>query len=356
MVGDTEMLSAILESLGDGVIVADENGKFIVFNAAAERLLGLGVVDGSPSEWATRYGVFYPDMTTPYPAAELPLTRAIAGHVSEQVELFIRNPHRPEGRFISISGRPVRDATGAVRGGVIVFHDITARKELDRFKDETASLLVHDLKNPMTVILSNLEYLTEEFREVPVAAHIGEALTDASSGARRGLRLIGNLLDLSRLEQQRFVPDRIAIDIGALLREVSGHRRAQARAGQVTVEVIADPELRVEGDEDLLMRVVENIFDNALRYTPAGGRIVLRGHRVGERAQLRVCNTGDSIPAEVASRVFEKYSQGRTLAGRRMNLGLGLYFCRLAVEAHGGRIWTETSSEFPTIFALELPR
>src|SRR4051794_15176212 len=164
MVGDTELLSAILESLGDGVVVADENGKFIVFNDAAERLLGFGAVDVPPSEWAQRYGCFYPDMTTPYAAAELPLSRAIAGHTSEQVEIFVRNARRPDGRFISISGRPVRDAAGVVRGGVVVFHDITARKELDRFKDETASLLVHDLKNPMSVILSNLEYLTEEFR------------------------------------------------------------------------------------------------------------------------------------------------------------------------------------------------
>src|SRR6266511_3447242 len=178
MVGDTDMLKAILESLGDGVIVADENGKFTVFNDAAERLLGIGPVDDDPTDWSIRYGCFYPDMQTLVPTAELPLIRAIAGHTSEQVELFIRNPRRPEGRFISVSGRPVRDAAGVVRGGVIVFHDITARKELDRFKDETASLLVHDLKNPMTVILSNLEYLTEEFRENPVAAHIADALTD----------------------------------------------------------------------------------------------------------------------------------------------------------------------------------
>src|SRR5207249_77929 len=114
--------------------------------------------------------------------------RAIGGHITEQAELFVRNPRRPEGLFLGMSGRPLRGRDGAIRGGVVVFHDITARKELDRFKEETASLVVHDLKNPMTVIISNLEFLAEEFRSQAVEGVLTDALTDAVSGARRGLR------------------------------------------------------------------------------------------------------------------------------------------------------------------------
>lgn len=124
----TKLLISIIESMGDGLIVADENGKFLVFNRVAERVLGLGPVQGSLDEWSDRYGVFHPDRVTPFPSSQLPLARAIRGEASDQVELFIKNPNVPDGVFISVTGRPLYDDTGATRGGVIVLRDISERK------------------------------------------------------------------------------------------------------------------------------------------------------------------------------------------------------------------------------------
>src|SRR5262249_7462937 len=107
--------------------VADENGRFLVFNPAAEQILGIGATDTPPADWSDRYRLFLPDMTTPFPSAEVPLARAIRGESVTGVELFIRAPHTPEGVGVSANARPLRDETGAVRGGVVVFGDISQR-------------------------------------------------------------------------------------------------------------------------------------------------------------------------------------------------------------------------------------
>jgi PAS domain S-box-containing protein len=128
----TELLQSILANMADGVIVADEHGKFLVFNPEAERLFGLGASDCPPAEWSQRYGLFLPDMITPFPAADLPLARAIRGEQVREVEMFVRHNKAPQGLWASITGGPLRDERGAVMGGVIVCRDVTERKGAER--------------------------------------------------------------------------------------------------------------------------------------------------------------------------------------------------------------------------------
>ncbi|HVH42162.1 MAG TPA: diguanylate cyclase [Labilithrix sp.] len=135
------VLRSIFDSAGDGIVVADENGKFQFFNQAAERILGMGSTDASPSSWSSRYGVFHVDQTTPFPAPELPLARALRGEPTDHIELFIRNPMVPGGVFISLTGRPMRDPSGKNRGGVVTFADVT---ELRKARAELAMLATTD--------------------------------------------------------------------------------------------------------------------------------------------------------------------------------------------------------------------
>src|SRR5207253_1530621 len=120
-----ELLQLILESIADGVVVADSNGKFLLFNTAAEQVLGIGATDTTPNQWSDRYGSYLPDAATLYPPNELPLVRAMRGESVDAVEVFIRNAKVPDGRLLSITGRPLRGEEGALQGGVVVFHDIT---------------------------------------------------------------------------------------------------------------------------------------------------------------------------------------------------------------------------------------
>jgi PAS domain S-box-containing protein len=143
-----ELLQLILESIADGVVVADSNGKFLLFNAAAEQVLGIGATDTAPSQWSDRYGSYLPDGVTLYPPNDLPLVRAMRGENVDPIELFICNPQVPEGRLLSISGRPLKRADGALQGGVVVFHDMTERKKAEkalRQSEERFRLLVSEV-------------------------------------------------------------------------------------------------------------------------------------------------------------------------------------------------------------------
>ena len=122
---DCDLLQSILNSLAEGVIIADTNGRFLFFNSVAEKILGLGSVDISSAAWSDTYGCFYPDAITPFPSELLPLTRALNGEESQNTVIFIKNPERPNGVYINVSGKPLTDAAGSLQGGTVVFRDIT---------------------------------------------------------------------------------------------------------------------------------------------------------------------------------------------------------------------------------------
>jgi two-component system, sensor histidine kinase and response regulator len=223
--------------------------------------------------------------------------------------------------------------------------------ELMRFRDEMSALLVHDLKGPTAVVEMSLEYLQREIAALQPTA--SEALEDAQAATQRIGRIVTNLLDLVRLESQRLVLHRAATRPGALMSAVAHVRAPLARKRTVQLQLDLDDRLEIQADVDLLTRVIENIVDNSLRHVPDGGHILLRTALRGERAVLLIGNDGPPVQPEMRQAIFEKWNRGEQ-AGSRRNLGLGLYFCRLAMEAHGGRIWVE-SEPMPTVFGLEIP-
>jgi len=139
----TTILQSILRSLGEGVIVADMAGKFLVWNPAAERIIGLGPTNSSPEAWQRTYGVYLPDRVTPYPTEDLPLAKAIRGISVDGDEQFLRHAGCPDGLWLSVTGRPVYDASGAPLGGVVVVRDISNRKREDETLARLAAIVDH---------------------------------------------------------------------------------------------------------------------------------------------------------------------------------------------------------------------
>jgi PAS domain-containing protein len=142
-----QRLQAIISSIGEGVVVSDTNMNFIVFNPIAEEILGFGAVEIPVTEWASRYGTFRPDKVTPFPSEELPLFRALKGESADEVEIFIRNQVFPEGKFICVTGRPIRNNQKEIIGSVVVFRDISAMKHMEE-------LILENEKRLKTIISS----------------------------------------------------------------------------------------------------------------------------------------------------------------------------------------------------------
>jgi PAS domain S-box-containing protein len=121
----TTLLQSLLDSVSDGVVGADSDGRFVWFNPAGEKILGTGATDADPSEWSEQYGLYMPDRVTPYPSQDLPLSRAIRGEEVDEAIVFVRNPWKPAGRVLSANARPLKTQDGTVYGGVVTFRDTT---------------------------------------------------------------------------------------------------------------------------------------------------------------------------------------------------------------------------------------
>jgi PAS domain S-box-containing protein len=153
----TRLLQSVLDSISDGLVAADERGKFILWNPAAEKIVGLGAANMPPDKWSEYYGVYLPDKVTPFPLEDNPLARALQGKVSDAV-MYLRRPKHTAGVFIEITASPLRDKSGKVRGGVTAFRDITERmRSEDRLREYER--VVEDLEDMIVVVDSGYRYV-----------------------------------------------------------------------------------------------------------------------------------------------------------------------------------------------------
>ncbi len=162
----SELMETSFKSISDGIVVADAEGKFLYVNPGAEHIVGMGITDGTLNEWVKKYGIYYPDRETPLKTEALPLVRAIHhGESTDEQDLFIRNRNRPAGVFIRMSGWPLLDNTGGIRGGVIIFRDVTrsvlAEEALDRAfaqgRMEIVDTILHNIGNAITSVTTGIE-------------------------------------------------------------------------------------------------------------------------------------------------------------------------------------------------------
>ncbi|HXU60991.1 MAG TPA: ATP-binding protein [Polyangia bacterium] len=223
---------------------------------------------------------------------------------------------------------------------------------LDRYKREMSALAAHDIKGPLGAVIGMVDFLSLELNQAP--DYVRNCLNDIRTACNRIHRVTANLLDLARLESKQLPLQLVSLDVAALLTTLARHRTAQASFRDIRILVRpAPPGPRARADEDLLSRVIDNLLDNALRYAPVHGRIEMEARWTGERVYVLVGNNGPPVAPVARGTIFEKFARGAE--GNRMNLGLGLYFARVAMEAQGGRIWLEETAELPTVFGLELP-
>lgn len=225
---------------------------------------------------------------------------------------------------------------------------------LQEFKSNLDQLLVHDLKNPLAALSANLEYLGQEVA-ASFEPDVVEAVGDALGASRRLQRMVASILDVSGFEEGVLQPKRTRVPLAPLLSGLQRLHRHAADERGVAVEVECPGDLELEVDRELFTRVIENLLETALRRTGRGGLITLRGQRRGESTvRLVVATSGQPIPDDMRGRLFEKYGALAMREGeQRVGVGLGLYFCRLAVEAHGGRIFLDDGDRVD--FVIELP-
>jgi signal transduction histidine kinase len=219
-------------------------------------------------------------------------------------------------------------------------------------KERLSAFVVHDLKNPVASLDLHAQVLLAD-RELSPRAR--DSALQIRSDARGLMRLILNLLDISKSEEGKLDMKPTAVDLDALAREIRDAAEVKAQAAGVTLDLGIDARAAT-ADADLLRRVLENLLDNALRHTPRGGTVRVTSDATDAHTHLRIADNGPGIAPEMRERIFDPFVQLESdhRATTRTGRGLGLTFCRLAVEAHGGRIWVEDARP-GAVFVVSLP-
>ena len=250
---------------------------------------------------------------------------------------------------------PVRRG-GALQGVVVTFVDVSGRKEVEALRDDLTGMIVHDLRTPLTSLLSGVQALRFVGGREPAEQEI---LDNAIGGGETLLAMINDLLDISKWESGSLVLDWQPLRPADVIEYALAQTALLARRNGLRVARNIPPALpTIEADRDLLRRSLTNLLGNAVKFTPRGGIVtVSASYDPAEGVVVfAVGDTGEGIPAHQVLRIFDKFGQVESRkAGRKMSTGLGLTFCKLVAEAHGGRIWVESKLGKGSRFLFTIP-
>lgn len=344
-------LQALIKSSRDGIVLLSIDRRVMVINEAALRLLGL---PNRPEDWlgrTVREVARYQRRIAP---------QAVSATLQEMRRIKVGSEPPGEGEYefppytVHWYNLPVLTGETPV-GRLVILRDVTEERLLTRMRDDLTSTMVHDLRNPLTIIQGSLELLEAEATG-PITPDQRQVLTMMRQGLQRMLNLIASILDVNRLESGQMPLEREPMLLQPLVDEALAIQGVLASDKQLQLHSDLTQDLPpAHVDAELIERVLQNLIGNAIKFTPPGGAI-----RVGAQYDptdnhgltVSISDTGPGVPPEIRSRLFQKFVRGQ---GPGRGSGLGLAFCRLAVEAHGGKIWVETANDQGSTFKFTLP-
>ncbi|MBI5701400.1 HAMP domain-containing histidine kinase [Candidatus Saganbacteria bacterium] len=226
--------------------------------------------------------------------------------------------------------------------------------DLEKLRDDLTNMIVHDLKNPLSGIVSANELLLDK-NIGPLNDNQRLCVENALAGAKKLMNLIMDILDVKKMEENRLEIKKVTFKLKEIKDSLSWIN-AGAKKDKKEITFNFDQDLTVDADKDLIIRVIENLLSNAIKHTPANGKISLNIKKQNNNILFKVIDSGEGIPKEFLPRVFDKFFKvERQQLKTKIDTGLGLAFCKMAVEAHGGKIGVESELGKGSRFYFTLP-
>jgi PAS domain S-box-containing protein len=355
-VNERQRLTTLIESSRDGIVLVGLDQQILVVNAMAVEFLRL---PGAPLDWTARPIQDALDILQQHAPDAAESTLAEVARIQEGDE--------PPGEWEAIIAPrtihwlnlPVVTGTTPL-GRLLVLHDVTEERMLAKMRDDLTHTMVHDLRNPLTGVSTALKLLDRKLQEVLTPAQ-HRLLEIAESSAQKMVDLVSAILDVSQLESGRMPVNPVPVSLFDLVEETVDMQSPLATAHDLDLTTDVQAGLPFAwADAELVGRVLQNLVGNAIKFTPPGGRIVVRAQECEQEIQgipfsflcVSVEDTGTGISRELQDNLFQKFVVG---GQEESGSGLGLAFCKLAVEAHGGRIWVESEPGKGAIFTFTLP-
>lgn len=328
----------LVENLIDGMLALDNHNRIADINPKARDLLKItsGYVIGHP--------------ILEFPSA-WELLRPFEGVESAQVETKIKQSTITD---VELRISPLAGENGRLAGRLFIIRDISERKQLEKMRNDLTHAMVHDLRNPLAIIMLSLDILKIQ---LSTAMDEEQLITfeTAEQSTQQIMGLVNSILDINRLESKQMPLKRSQVFIQKIGPDALRTQTLIAQNKHILLqEKIAPNLLPVMVDEELMKRVLQNLLDNAVKFSPEDGLVTITAAYSidGRCVIISVSDTGAGLEPEIKNRLFEKFFTGNVKNG---GSGLGLAFCRLVVEAHGGKIWVEETGPTGTTISLSIP-
>ena len=340
-------LRAIIDSSAAGIVVVEApDGRVVLANREAERILGHPLVTGDEKERYETAAVYRKPDGSLYELNELPLQRAISqGITSQGIEVIF---DFEDGRSIPtvVNAAPVHDEQGDISAAVAVIGDISALQEVERLKAEFLSMMTHDLRGPLSTIKGLSSSMLMD--QTPLDAQMTqEYINTIDEETDRMSELVGNLLDMSRIEANSMAMDPELCHLADITAECVRRIERSREGGQhgILSDVPLDLPV-IFADYDQISRVITNLLSNAIKYSPRGSQIQIRSYLDPGNSRsviTEVSDHGIGIPPHEIDKIFDRFYRVTSQRGRgRPGSGLGLSICKAIIEAHEGRIWVDS--------------
>lgn len=352
-----DRLTAVLNSVQDGIILLEPEGRITLLNEAVQALTGL-----PQSEFIGKQLLELPPdviQTFGYSEQELDgLLERIMDKKYEAVGNFTyKMVNRTPERVIERSIHPVVRHTENPGGWILLLRDITDEYQVKEARDLINETLVHDLRSPLSSTISALDVIQESIASGDPAGIVEPSIQIAQRSARRVLSMVESILEINRMESGRIELSLSDIVVKTLIRASIAELEPIAKEYRVSIEEDVPGDLpAVRLDQQIIHRVLNNLIDNALKHSPENSYITISVQRLEEsEVEFKISDSGPGIPKHYHERIFERFVQVPGQPSRKRGSGLGLTYCRLAVEAHDGKIWVEDRHGGGSNFVFILP-
>ena len=348
MPGQLAILSHLFDSLPLGLVVLDVHGQVVIFNRAEEQL----AARSRDHVIGTKFFETVAPCMNVQELGGLFMEKVGRERIDTTVEMSFGFPFNEQARDVRV--RLCSLEVENTPYGFLIIEDTSLLRSVERMREKLQSLLVHDLKNPLTSVIANIQYV-QEFGSIRDDPDARDALEDAIDGAKRLNRMTLNLLDLPRLESASMPIRRTPTHVHTLLARVVNDNRGGARAAGARLSSQPDlGDLMATIDDDLVARALDNLIENAIRHAK---NVVVGAASLGAGGVVfTVTDDGPGIPAALRMTLFDRYVQiSAPGAARTQNRGLGLTFVRLVAKEHGGDVSLACPPDGGTIFELRLP-
>lgn len=350
---ENEHSKILLESIGDGIVVTDQNGKVLNMNQSAEEMFGIKK-QSAAGDVFWDIVQFEDENGKIVPKENRPTFRSI--HSLEKVTGTYTFLQKGDGKLTAIATSTPVIYRGKVAGVIVVFHDVTREKEIEKSKTEFVSLASHQLRTP----LSSIRWRTEEMlsEEIgPLNDTQKQYAQKVYNANQRMIKLTDMFLDVSRIEtgSLHLVPE--SVNLPTLHKEALSDLSALIAEKKLSLESDIEETLPpILTDRNCLLTVLQNLLSNAVKYTPNGGKIKITAASLGETITVSISDTGYGIPKNDQSRIFTKLFRAGNISERETDgNGLGLYLVKSTLELLGGKIWFESQEDKGTTFFFEIP-